>query len=216
MQFMNAGQYDQSKCVCLFTIIVIGMAAAIFYRPAYANVEAPEVIVKRVVDRINHSLNEFDSGVVIDETETTELFRRELMPHVDTHLIARYVSTAYWGRADTSEQAEFVSALGDYLLSTYSLLLTYGLKTGIEVLPDTRLKGSTAIVFAVLKAEGKKTLTLQFRLVTTAKTWKIFDVTANGVSLIKTLRAQFQAFDSTNGLPDLTSNLMAQARRTSP
>ena len=215
MELLNAVRYHRSKCARLIAIIVIGITAVIAYRPAYANVDAPEVIVKRVAERINHSLSELDSGTVTDETQTTELFRRELMPHVDTHLIARYVSTAYWGRADTAEQAEFVSALGDYLLSTYSLLLTYGLKTGIEVLPDMRLKGSTAIVFAALKAKGKETLTLQFRLVTTAKTWKIFDVTANGVSLIKTLRAQFQAFDSKNGLPDLTLNLMAQARRTS-
>ena len=171
--------------------------------------------MKRIVDRLNHSLNEFDSGVITDEKHTRELFRRELIPHVDAQLIARYVSIAYWDQADTAEQAEFVAALSDYLLSTYSLLLTYGLKTGIEVLPDTRVKGSTAVVFAALKAEGKDPLKLQFRLVATTDVWKIFDVTANGVSLIKTLRAQFQAFDPTDGLVGLTSNLAEQARRTS-
>ena len=161
-------------------------------------------------------MNELDSGAVTDEKHTLELFRRELIPHVHTHLIARYVSTDYWDQAGTVEQAEFVSALSDYLLSTYSLLLTYGLKTGIEVLPDARVRGSTAVVFAVLKAARKGPLTLQFRLVATTDAWKIFGVTANGVSLIKTLRAQFQAFDSTDGLASLTSNLTDQARRTSP
>ena len=71
------------------------------------------------------------------------------------------------------------------------------------------------MVFAVLEAAGKDPLTLQFRLVATTDAWKIFDVTANGVSLIRTLRAQFQAFDSTDGLASLTSNLAEQARRTS-
>ena len=40
-------------------------------------------------------------------------------------------------------------------------------------------------------------------------------MTANGVSLIKTLRAQFQAFGSTAGSAGLTSNPTEQARRTS-
>ena len=155
LQYSNAALHHRNRGAPLITVIVIGMTAAILYRPAYANAGAPEAVVKRIVDRINRSLNELDSGAVTDEKHTLELFRRELIPHVHAHLIARYVSTAYWDQAGTVEQAEFVSALSDYLLSTYSLLLTYGLKTGIEVLPDARARGSTAVVFAVLEAAGK-------------------------------------------------------------
>ena len=120
LQYSNAALHLRNRWARLITIIVIGMTAAILYRPAYANVGAPEVVVKRIVDRINRSLNELDSGAVTDEKHTLELFRRELIPHVHTHLIARYVSTDYWDQAGTVEQAEFVSALSDYLLSTYS------------------------------------------------------------------------------------------------
>ena len=204
------GRSDRARCLMA---VFVTVSATFWLSAVHADSKAPEAVVKRIVEQISHSLNEFDEMGIAGQRETLKLFRRELMPHLDTRLMAQYASAGHWDEADPTEQSAFVSALDDYLLSTYALLLTYGIKTGIKVQPQSEIRGSTASVAGTLEAYGKEPVKLQFRLVQKADEWKLFDVTANGVSTIKTLRAQFRAFAAVDGLASLTTSLTIAAQR---
>ena len=69
---------------------------------------------------------------------------------------------------------------------------------------------NTATVKQEISQPGSASIPIIYRLHSKTGDWKVFDVSVDGVSLIKTYRASFAAAIKNDGLPALIQNLEAK------
>lgn len=97
-----------------------------------------------------------------------------------------------WARLTASQQAEAIDLLGRLIIRTYAIQLSSGERPAItldasrEIGPDRREVVSTVV------HEGEK-INVIYRLGRIDGKWKVYDVLAEGVSVVGNYRQQFDA-----------------------
>jgi phospholipid transport system substrate-binding protein len=132
-----------------------------------------------------------------------------IFPHFDFGVMSQFVLGEQWKAADEAKRAAFVEQFRKLLVRTYAAaLLEYSDQT-IEY-PDPGPQPSnakTAIVKQDITQASGAMLPVVYRLHNKAGNWKVFDVSVDGVSLVKTYRSSFTSILKEGGIDQLISTL---------
>ena len=132
-----------------------------------------------------------------------------IFPHFDFPIMSQLVIREHWKSASEETRAEFVEQFRKLLVRTYSIALlefsgqeiTYPNNDGID------LSAKTVLVNQEIKQSGSKSIKLGYRLHRSSGDWKVFDVSIDGISLVKTYRASFSSMIESDGVDGLINNL---------
>lgn len=157
-----------------------------------AYVDAPQVIVRRGIDRL--------AGFLIGAKEpgpgaVRAFLEREIAPYFDFAYMARWAAGPYSRRMSESENAAMSARLRALFLGALARNLGSFARTlpRVQVYPARtgRDRGETLVDARVNAGPWKATLT--FRFYRARDGWKVFDVSANGVSAVAFYRRYFTA-----------------------
>ena len=141
-----------------------------------------------------------------------DLIEHDVLPHFDFVRISAWVLGKYWRRATREQKLRFVRAFRTILVRTYGSALLAYTNQQIRFLP---LRGDPASGDVTVRTEvinpGSTPTAINYRLHRRNGTWKVYDVTVDGVSLVANYRTSFAAEIRDKGLEALIARLEKKA-----
>ena len=109
-----------------------------------------------------------------------------------------------WVSADDESREIFIDQFRKLLVRTYATALLQFSDQTIEYPEVDQKAGSRAVVVRqVISTPNMKAIPIVYRLYQKSGAWKVFDVSVDSVSLVKTYRASFGSLIADQGLDGL-------------
>lgn len=172
--------------------------------------EAPDALLKRLTEEIISELRQQDKVLKQDPNQIYVIVDRVLVPYIDWHTMAQWViGRNAWGKATASERTRFSNEFKDLLIRTYASTLRAYNNQKIEYLPVRGgIQGKQKVIISSRIIEsGKDPIKVTYRLVDKGERWKVYDISIEGVSLLKGFQSQFETQIQQGGLEALIDHL---------
>lgn len=168
----------------------------------------------RLVKTISKQLVQELSSVPEGEGKKAEMERivnDVLFPHVDTKYVSYSVLGKYLKKTTKEQRDNFTQAFSGHLVTTYSVALEQFNDQRIEVQP-ARNKSSNqnkVSIKALVVDKERPTLDVFFKLRKNKKTgqWLMYDLVAEGISLLHSKRSEFAKMIKEQGVDATTKHL---------
>ncbi len=157
--------------------------------------------VNNVANKFFPKLTEEKSSIKNNEAKLKEIVKDYLMPYVDIKYASYKVLGANIRNTNEVQRARFVKAFEIYIIDTYSNAIGKYDNQTITIDPKTIGDAKSTIVNIKVKAE-EQTYDISFKLRQNTKTgeWKVYDMVAEGISLLSSKQAEFNDLISKNGI----------------
>ena len=170
--------------------------------PAYAQEMAPDEMVRKVTADVMDSIKSDKQLQAGDRKKALALAEQKILPHVDFREAARLATGAAWQSASPQQQERIVGEFRSMLVRIYSNALGVYQGQEMKVLPVRMAPGATEVtVRNQYLREGRPPVSVEYAMKKTPEGWKIYDITVEGVSLVLTYRAEFEASPAPRAWP---------------
>lgn len=165
----------------------------VFFAPLHAdsNLPAADDFMRQSTVDVLEQLNALSPG---DRQTLLDIIEAEIMPHVDSHFMAKWVvGRQSWLQASQGEREDFIEFFMELLINSYAntLIIFKDRKIEFKLANKKSRTSNTAQVLCVVGQVGQEPIHVVFQMKVIDETWKIFDVIIEGISLLKGLKAQF-------------------------
>ncbi|NQZ21904.1 MAG: ABC transporter substrate-binding protein [Colwellia sp.] len=125
---------------------------------------------------------------------------------VDLPVVSQRVISRYWKKASKAEKKEFIALFTQVIVNTYASLLNEYTNQEVEYLKEEIKKGKYAKVKTNIVLTDKK-IPVNYKLLLRKNQWRIYDFSAEGVSLISTYTNDYKSTLKRGGLAGLNEIL---------
>jgi phospholipid transport system substrate-binding protein len=165
----------------------------LFCSAVFAKDPPPLALIKNISEQTLNELQKHNKGKLQDKEAIHNIIKRIIMPHFDVTILSRSITgNDYWRSSSASERSQYIEKFSNYVTSMYAWILSAYKDETISFKPMMKFDPaqSRAQVNSIVKKPGGKSINLDYRLIRQGTTWKIYDVSIGGVSMIKNYRAQ--------------------------
>jgi phospholipid transport system substrate-binding protein len=145
----------------------------------------------------------------VSQAQFTQQLHKIADDDFDVPRIARFVTGRYWRDANDSERQQFVKAFSDYMVSVYAQRFgQYRGSAGFKVMSQ-RQEGESTMVSTEIQRSSGPPAKVVWQVAKSGDSYKIVDVSIEGVSQALTYRQEFDSVIAQRGgrLPGLTEEL---------
>ena len=146
-----------------------------------------------------------------DPARLTRVIQDHIAPHVDLVALSRLTLGKHWRRATQAQRDVFAREFGALLIKTYSAALAEYANQQIEYLSsEVSADRRKSTVRTRIVEDGRAPLAVDYSLRQVEHTWKIYDLTIEGVSLAINYRSSFAQEIRDHGIDGLIERLTAR------
>jgi phospholipid transport system substrate-binding protein len=175
---------------------------------ASADEIAPDALVRNVsndVLDIARKDKDIQSG---NTRKVVELADAKVVPHFNFAHMTRLAVGKDWRKATPEQQKSLIDEFRTLLVRTYSKALIEYRNQTIDFKPFKMQPADTdVLVRTAVNQPGAKPIQIDYNLEKTDQSWKVYDISVAGVSLVTNYRSSFAQEVSTNGIDGLISSL---------
>ena len=168
----------------------------------------PRDVIENVSKRMFAALEGNRAAIRKDPEKVYPLVDQILLPHFDTEYAAELVLAQHWRTATPEQRKHFGNSLYRALLRTYGGALTEVTADRLKLLP---FGGDPEAIQGIVRTQVTRSsgaaVLVDYRLRRTADGWKVFDVIIEGISLVRTFRADFDGEIKRQGLDAVISRI---------
>jgi len=132
--------------------------------------------------------------------------RRVAEEMFDFDEMARRTLAQHWKTRSPQEQAEFIRLFVDLLEQSYLTMIGNYAFAAVTFQPEA-ISGPYAQVRSRIVADPRDEIAVEYRLLESGGRWAVYDVLANGTSLVSNYRSQFNSIIRTTSFEDLVEKL---------
>ena len=174
--------------------------------PAMA--EEPLQIVQNTTDQVLERVQADKEALRADPGKMFNLVSELIFPHFDFAIMSQWVLGEHWNAAAENNREAFVDQFRKLLVRTYATALLEFSDQAISYPPvDPTRSPNTATVKQHIGEGATDSIPITYRLHNKNGPWKVYDVSVDGVSLVKTYRAFFGSMIKDGGLEGLIASL---------
>lgn len=191
----------------LRNILLLALLLAIV--PASAQNTPPDELIKSTVDEVIAILKQDDGIKAGDEDRILSLVREKILPHFNFTRMTQLAMGRHWRNASPEQKRVLVREFRTLLVRTYSNSLSDYRDEVIQVSPtkvnpdDARI----AVRAKVIRGRGRESVPIHYSMEKTSDSWKVYDVTVAGVSLVTNYRGSFNSQIRDGGVEGLIATL---------
>jgi len=171
---------------------------------------SPTESVKRTIDEVLRILDDREMQRPSRLKERRKLLERVIAGRFDYREMARRSLPKQWKVLTGAEQKEFVDLFQSFLSASYADKIEGYSGEQVHYLSE-RLEGDYAEVRTKIVSE-KTEIPIDYRLMSRDGDWFVYDVVADGISLVKNYRSQFDKIIRESGYPDLVEELRKKSK----
>ena len=188
---------------------VLGFICAMALAAAAAAQElAPDQLVQKITDEVLAAIKSDKQLAAGDKQKAIKLAEEKVLPYIDFDQATRLAVGRAWSQASPEQKKRLVSEFRNMLVRTYSNAIEGYQGQTLKVLPSRGKQDpeDTTVRTQFIRAGGQP-LPIEFHMRQTDKTWKVYDIVVEGVSLVMTYRSEFDAVVKQEGIDGLIKRL---------
>jgi phospholipid transport system substrate-binding protein len=164
----------------------------------------PEELVRKVTADVHASIQSDKALQAGDQRKALALAEQKILPHVDFHEATKLAVNRAWSAATPEQREKLVTEFRNMLVRVYSKSLNSYRGQTMNVLPVRLAPGSSEVTVRNQYIKpGQPPVNIDYQMRKTTDGWKIYDISAEGVSLVLTYRAEFEAVTRDSGVEGL-------------
>ena len=170
---------------------------------------APDVQAKKVTEEVL-AIIRADKEIQAGNTrKILDLVEAKVLPHFDFTRMTRLAVGAPWRRASTAQQQSLTNEFRLLLVYTYTNAFTQYRDQVVEYKPLKLQPGDTEVVVRSLVKQkgGGDPIDINYSMEKNDSSWKVYDVTIAGVSLVQNYRSTFSSEIQKAGIDGLIATL---------
>ena len=184
------------------------LALAFLATPVFAQDLGPEELVKKVTSEVLDAIKGDKQLAAGDRQKAVKLAEEKILPHVDFEEATRLAVGRGWNQASPEQKKKLVQEFRNLLVRTYSNAIGAYEGQQMKVMPVRMKPGDTEVtVQNQFVRPGAQPVKIDYSMRKTDKGWKIYDIVAEGVSLVLTYRSEFDAVVKQEGIDGLIKRL---------
>ena len=188
---------------------VLGFIGALALSAAVlAQALAPDQLVQKINDEVLAAIKSDKQLAAGDKQKAVKLAEEKVLPYIDFQQATRLAVGRSWSQASPEQKKRLVSEFRNMLVRTYSNAVEAYQGQTLKVLPA---RGKTDPEDTVVRTQfvraGGQPLPIEFHMRQAEKTWKVYDIVVEGVSLVMTYRSEFDAVVKQEGIDGLIKRL---------
>lgn len=135
-----------------------------------------------------------------------------ILPHFNFAAMSQRALGRYWRDCSTEQKTRFVTAFRTLLLKTYAGTVNDHRHDKITFLAPRKLSDNAwRVRTEVIRTDGGKSFLIDYEVHREPETWRVYDVTVEGVSLAVSYRAGLAKDISANGIDAVIAQIEGRA-----
>mgnify|MGYP001813842726 CR=1 FL=1 len=175
---------------------------------AAAEMVAPDVMLKQTSDEVIAVIKDKREQLEEDPSLVYDLVHEYILPHLDEVTIAKLALGKNWRSASREQKIEFINEFRNLLIRTYGKSLSEFSDQEINYFPVKMKEGEDKVV---VKSEvlqpGGPSIPVSYRMRIKDDSWKVYDLSIDGVSLVTSYRGTFDQEVRKGGIDGLLKYL---------
>jgi phospholipid transport system substrate-binding protein len=174
-----------------------------------AAAKSPQEIVQDTSDKVLKIINNRGKELEKDAEARIKLINKILMPAIDFQAFSQLVLGVNWRTATPEQRKRFMQTFKHMLVRTYTKSLSDYAGTEVTVLPPRGEQGHEyrTVYTEIRTGQSQAPLRVNYSFRFTDGHWKAYDMTIDGLSLVKNFRTSFDNEIERNGLDALIERL---------
>jgi phospholipid transport system substrate-binding protein len=163
-----------------------------------ADLAAPQKAIEDTSTQLQKKLQ--DKAFSQNFAQVTQYVDQLINPHTDFDKISELVLGKLWHSATPEEQSRFKQEFKTLLIRTYSRAFVEFKDWTVRFLPlDLEPGANKVVVKTEVLQSGRQPIGVNYRMLLNGGTWKAYDITIEGVSLVTNYRSTFSNEVKTKG-----------------
>lgn len=142
------------------------------------------------------------------EENTQEEIERVVNNHLADYIDYKYISLKIIGKNfknhEREDIIEFMQVMKPYVLDLFVNAFSFYDNHTILINPQTRSSGSMSTVYVMVKKSGEPDIDLIFKLRKDKESFKVYDIVAEGISMLSSKQSEFAPVIRKDGLKEAT------------
>ena len=176
--------------------------------PAPAGHENPAA---RYMDSLGQEVVSVLSDKSLSEERRLERFSKLLERSLDIPVIARFALGRYWNKSTVEQRKDYLRAFTGFVVKTYAVRLGGVDVDRLDVLGTNPVGKRDVLVRCRVSFADKKPVRTNWRMRESAGTFRILDLSVEGISMAMTLRHEFASVVGRQGIGSLIDLLKKRA-----
>ena len=181
---------------------------------AQAAMESPDAVIKQTADAVIERINAQRSELDANPSKIYDVVNELVIPHYDFTSMSKWVLGKNWKSASETQRSDFITQFQTLLVRTYARALLEYSGQEIKYFPvEINTKSKLALVKTEMTSDGAQPFPVAYRMHQKDDSWKVVDVSVDGVSLVSTYRGSFSTQIKKKGFDSLINELTAKNER---
>lgn len=176
--------------------------------------DSPYALMKQTSDKLFTEIANSQSTIKQDPNYLRTLVRKNLMPYVHVNYAGSLVLGQYFKATTPEQRSQFFTAFDKFIEQSYAQALTLYKNQQIEIeKPKNVSENQVSIRVKVLQNANTSPINLDFFWRKNSKTgqWQVYDMTAEGISMINTKKQEWSPILRKDGIEALTQKVQKAA-----
>lgn len=175
----------------------------------------PDALVKSTAEDVLSVVKKDKDIQAGNQNKIFALAEEKILPNFNFERVSRLVLGKAWNKASAEQKQAFQHEFRSLLLRTYATALSKYRNQTIEYKPFRAQDGETDVkVKTQILQPGGQPIPVDYSLEKSGDSWKVYDITIEGVSLVTNYRGQFSNEIRQGGLDGLIQKLAAKNQET--
>lgn len=196
----------------------LALVGALLAASASAATEvAPDALVRNTAEEVLAIVRQDQAIQSGDKNKVIQLVEAKVLPHFDFGRMTRLAAGKNWRAATPEQQQRLTLAFRELLVRTYTAAFTSYKNQTVEFKPFNMEPAATDVTVrtAIVQPGGPPPIPVDYSMYKTGGSWKVYDVTIEGVSLVTTYRGTFNDEIRRAGIDGLINSLEQKNRTLS-
>lgn len=186
--------------------VVVGLLCAMGI--AQAEVVAPDALIKTTVQEVLTVVKQDKDIQAGNQKKILELVDAKVLPHFDFTRMTQLAVGKSWRQATPEQRQALVTEFRNMLVRTYTKAFTVYRDQTVEVKPFKMAADATDVtVKTSINKAGVQPVLVDYEMEKTPDSWKVYDVSIEGVSMVSSYRGTFTSEIQEKGIDGLIKTL---------
>ena len=175
---------------------------------AQAEIVAPDMLIKTTAEEVLAIVKQDKDIQAGNQKKILALVDAKVLPHFDFTRMTQLSVGKSWRSATPEQKQALVTEFRNLLVRTYTKAFTVYRDQTIEVKPFKMAADETEVtVKTSINKPGAQPVLVNYEMAKAADSWKVFDLTIEGVSLVTSYRGTFNSEIQEKGIDGLIKTL---------
>ena len=176
--------------------------------------QAPDELVKSVTKEVIDIIKADKDIQAGNPRKAAALIHEKVLPHFNFMRMTSLAMGQNWRKATPEQQKTLVEEFKTLLVRTYSTALTSYRNQTFDYKPLRMQPGDSEVtVRADVKQPGTEPIAIEYEMEKSDSSWKVYDLSVAGVSLVTTYRETFNTEVRNGGIDGLIKTLQDKNRQ---